>query len=118
MSSLHAEDRVTQRAGRAADDFVARLDHLGMLRFRGDDAETFLQGQLTCDVAAARPGAATHGAYCTAKGRMLATLLLWREADEFAMALSRDLAARVHKQLSKYVLRSKVKIADESTSTV
>jgi folate-binding protein YgfZ len=118
MSSLHAEDRVTQRAGRAADDFVARLDHLGMLRFRGDDAETFLQGQLTCDVAAARPGAAIHGAYCTAKGRMLATFLLWREGDEFAMALSRDLAALVHKQLSKYVLRSRVKIADASASTV
>ena len=118
MSSLHEEDRVTRRAGRTAQDFAARLDHLGMLRFGGDDAETFLQGQLTCDVAAARPGAAIHGAYCTAKGRMLANFLLWREADEFAMALSRDIAAPVHKQLSKYVLRSKVKIADASASTV
>ena len=44
MSSLqHAEDRVTQRAGRAAEDFVARLDHLGVLHFGGDDAEAFLQ---------------------------------------------------------------------------
>jgi folate-binding protein YgfZ len=49
---------------------------------------------------------------------MLANFLLWREADEFAMALSRDIAAPVRKQLSKYVLRSKVKIADASASTV
>lgn len=118
MSSLHAEDRVMQRAGRAADNFVARLDHLGVLRFSGADAESFLQGQLTCDVAVLKPGAASQGAYCSAKGRMLASFLLWREGDEFAMALSRDLAAPVHKQLSKYVLRSKVGIADSSTSTV
>src|SRR5215472_6950452 len=119
MSSLqHAEDRVTPRAGRAAENFVARLDHLGILRFGGDDAESFLQGQLTCDVAAVRPGAASQGAYCSAKGRMLANFLLWREAGGFAMTLSRDLVAPVQKQLSKFVLRSKVRISDASASTV
>src|SRR5262249_46508454 len=63
-------------------------------------------------------GAASQGAYCSAKGRMLANFLLWREADGFAMTLSRDLAAPVHKQLSKFVLRSKVRISDASASTV
>lgn len=118
MSSLHAEDRVTQRAGRAAENFAARLDHLGILRFGGDDAEAFLQGQLTCDVTALRPGAATQGAYCSAKGRMLANFLLWRDEGGFAMILSRDLVVPVQKQISKFVLRSKVSIADASAASV
>ena len=116
MSSLHAQDRVTERAGRAPEDFAARLDHLGMLRFGGDDAETFLQGQLTCDVAAVNPGAAIHGAYCNARGRMLASFLLWRDEAGFAMILSRDLAVPVQKQISKFVLRSKVRITDASAA--
>src|SRR5215831_18036296 len=119
MSSLqHAEDQVTQRSGRAAEDFVARLDHLGVLHFGGDDAEAFLQGQLSCDVAAVRRDAASQGAYCSAKGRMLANFLLWRGADGFVMALSRDLVVPVQKQITKFVLRSKVRIAEAGASTV
>src|SRR5262252_6556856 len=119
MSSLqHAEDRVTQRAGRAAEDFVARLDHLGVLHFGGDDAEAFLQGQLSCDVAAVRRDAASQGAYCSAKGRMLANFLLWRDEAGFVMALSRDLVVPVQKQIAKFVLRSKVRITDAGESTV
>jgi hypothetical protein len=118
MSSLHAEDQVTQRAVRAEANFAAKLDHLGMLRFGGDDAGAFLQGQLTCDVTALRPGAASPGAYCNAKGRMLASFLLWRDEDGFAMILSRDLVVPVQKQISKFVLRAKVRIADASGSSV
>ena len=119
MSSLqHAEDRVTRHAARVADDFVARLDHLGILRFGGDDAEAFLQGQLSSDVAALRLGAVTHGAYCSAKGRMLANFLLWRDEDGFAMILSRDLVVPIQNKISKFVLRSRVRITDASASTV
>jgi len=119
MSSLqHAEDRVTQRAGPAAENFVAKLDHLGVLHFGGDDAEAFLQGQLSCDVAAVLRDTASPGAYCSAKGRMLANFLLWRDADGFVMALSRDLVVPVQKQIAKFVLRSKVRIAEAGASTV
>lgn len=119
MSTLqHAEDRATPQAGRPAESFIAILDHLGTLRFSGQDAETFLQGQLSCDVSEVRQGSSSHGAYCSAKGRMLANFLLWREQDGFAMVLSRDLVAPVHKQISKFVLRAKVKAEDASDSMV
>jgi hypothetical protein len=115
MSTLQqAENRVTPQAGRSAENFIATLDHLGMLRFSGQDAEVFLQGQLSCDVSEVRQSSTSHGAYCSAKGRMLANFLLWREQDGFAMVLSRDLGASVQKQISKFVLRSKVKVADAS----
>src|SRR5215467_1006972 len=99
-------------------DFVAVLDHLGSLRFGGDDAATFLQGQLSCDLARVSLRSSSYGAYCSPKGRMLANFLLWRDEDGFTMALSRDVAAGVYKQLSRYVLRSKVSVADSSGTLV
>jgi hypothetical protein len=94
------------------------LDHLGVLHFSGEDAATFLQGQLSCDVARVDLRSSSYGAYCTPKGRMLANFLLWRDPDGFSMALSRDIAPAVQKQLSKYVLRSKVKVSDASGTVV
>jgi folate-binding protein YgfZ len=49
---------------------------------------------------------------------MLANFLLWRDDKGFAMVLSRDLVGVVQKQLSRYVLRSDVKISDASETTV
>jgi len=114
----HAVHQVMPQSGRPPEDFVARLDHLGTLSFGGEDAEVFLQGQLSCDIAEVRLRSSSYGAYCSAKGRMLANFLLWRNAEGFAMALSRDLAAAVQKQLSKFVLRSKAKVSDASESIV
>src|SRR6266536_3658568 len=74
----------------------ALLGHLGILQFSGEDAETFLQGQLSCDVAAVGLRSSAYGAYCSPKGRMLANFLLWREDAGFHMALSRDLCASIH----------------------
>jgi folate-binding protein YgfZ len=99
-------------------DFVALLDHLGTLRFSGDDAGTFLQGQLSCDLARVNLRSSSYGAYCTPKGRMLANFLLWCDEDGFSLALSRDIAPSVHKQISKYVLRSKVNVSDASGTVV
>jgi folate-binding protein YgfZ len=122
MSSLQqADHQVTpDAAARAAspEDFVAVLDHLGVLRFIGEDAGRFLQGQLSCDVESVSGHSSSYGAYCSPKGRMLANFLLWREEADFLMALSRELVSTVQRQISKYVLRSKVKIADASGSIV
>jgi hypothetical protein len=49
---------------------------------------------------------------------MIANFLLWRDDSAFTLALSRDLVGTVQKQLSKFVLRSRVKIADASAALV
>jgi len=97
---------------------LALLGHLGALRFSGDDAETFLQGQLSCDVAGVSSRSSTYGAYCSPQGRMLANFLLWREEAGFTMVLSRDIAPSIQKHISKFVLRAKVKISDASDTIV
>src|SRR5258707_10492770 len=105
-------------AAARSGSILALLGHLGVLQFSGEDAETFLQGQLSCDVAGVGLRSGSYGAYCSPKGRMLANFLLWREEAGFHMALSRDIAPSVHKQLSKFVMRAKVKVSDGSDTIV
>jgi hypothetical protein len=90
--------------------FVARLPGTAVVDVDGTDAAAFLQSQLSSDVAALAPGAAQWSTYNSPKGRMLATLLVWRPTAGPAMrlALSADLADPIRKRLSMFVLRSKV----------
>jgi folate-binding protein YgfZ len=90
------------------------LSHFGLIRFSGAEAQTFLHNQLSCDVAALTPAKSTYGSYCTPKGRVLATFLLWRSGEDFFMQLPSPLREPIEKQLSKYIMRSKVKAADAS----
>lgn len=91
------------------------LAQFGLIRFSGAEAQTFLHNQVSCDVAALAPGKSTYGSYCTPKGRVLATFLLWRSGEDFFMQLPSPLREPFQKQLSKYILRSKVKATDASS---
>jgi folate-binding protein YgfZ len=92
---------------------VAALPHLGVIRVEGEDAARFLQGQLTQDFALLQPGEARLAAFCTAKGRMLASFVaLQRGPHEFLLVCSRDLLAATLKRLSMFVLRAKARLQD------
>jgi tRNA-modifying protein YgfZ len=90
------------------------LSHNALIAVTGDDATAFLQGQLTNDVAALKPGEAQWTGWCSPKGRLIASLLLARKADGYLAMLPAELAPAIARKLSMYVLRSKVKIADAS----
>ena len=104
----------TSAAGVAIGGIV-HLTDWALLRAHGADAASFLQGQLTQDVVGLQPGAARLGGYCSAKGRLLASLVAWRMGnDEFGLLCSADLAAALRKRLSMYVLRARCRIDDAS----
>lgn len=86
--------------------------HCGLICFSGDDARSFLQKQLSCDVEDVSYHTAQYGSYCTPKGRMLATFILWRQDDVFYMQLPESLVASMIKRLSMFVMRAKVTVAD------
>lgn len=88
---------------------AATLPQYALLHFCGDDAQSFLHGQLTCDVQALKMGRSSYGGYCTPKGRLLATFLLWAENGGYTMLLPAPLAEATRKRLSMYILRAKVK---------
>ena len=73
---------------------------------------SFLHAQVSNDLEHLAADSACIAAYCTAKGRSLATMVLWREQDETVYALvRRDLSEALIKRLRMFVLRSKVTIS-------
>ncbi len=92
---------------------VAPLSSWGVIRVEGADAAAFLHGQLTQDFALLGLGEARLAAFCTAKGRMLASFIGFkRSPTEIVLLCSRDLLAPTLKRLSMFVLRSKAKLTD------
>jgi folate-binding protein YgfZ len=105
----------------AARDTAALCDlaPVALVSVSGSDAANFLQGQLTSDVTALEDGAVQLSAWCSAKGRVLASFLLRRAAsDRFELALPAPLAETILKRLRMYVLRAKVEVADASGASV
>lgn len=93
---------------------MSPLTHLGLIECSGDDARTFLQNQLTSDVNHLEAGSAQHSSWCSPKGRMLASFVLFRRDSAYLALLSADLQEFIQKRLQIYVLRSKVKIDNRS----
>jgi tRNA-modifying protein YgfZ len=98
-----------------ATPVAVRLAHWGIIRAKGDEAAAFLNGQLTQDTVKMDVGQARLAGYCSAKGRLLASFVMWRTAaDEILLACSADLLAPTLKRLSMFVLRAKCKLSDAS----
>jgi len=89
---------------------------LGWIRVAGDDAAAFLHTQLTNAVEDLTPGAARLAGYCSAKGRLQATFLMWRDADGIVLQLSADILPALQKRLTMFVLRAKAKLSDLTPS--
>jgi folate-binding protein YgfZ len=86
-----------------------------VIRAQGEDARKFLHGQLTQDVEHLQPGTARLAGFCSAKGRLLATFVIWAPAgDEVLLACSADLLPTVLKRLAMFVMRAKCKLSDAS----
>ncbi|MBV7485974.1 folate-binding protein YgfZ [Bordetella sp. BOR01] len=100
----------------------APLPDYAVVAAAGADALPFLHGQLTQDVTGLPADSARLSGYCTAKGRLLATLVLWRalpvadpqaqpDAPQLYALARRDLTDTLVKRLSMFVLRAKAKLA-------
>lgn len=102
-------------ADMTAANIVVALEHLAVIRTRGEDATDFLHNLLSNDIKKLQPGYAQYSSFNSPKGRMLASFLVWRDDTDYLLQLSTDLAVAIHKKLSMYVLRAKVKLslADE-----
>ncbi len=82
-----------------------------VLRLSGSDALTFLQSQLTNDVAALSVGGWQWQGYCSAKGRLLATFALARtDADLWEAVVPTSTIDALAKRLTMFRMRSKVVI--------
>ena len=92
------------------------LDHLGILCVSGGDAPQFLQGQATADFRTVNQDTGLLGAFCSAKGRVISTFIAIKHIESILLILPLELVAATQKRLSQYILRSKVKLQDYSST--
>ncbi len=86
---------------------------LAIIRAQGADAVKFLQGQLTQDVALLGLSEARLAAWCSAKGRMLASFVLLKNTHEDILLIcSASVLPATLKRLQMFVLRAQCKLSD------
>jgi folate-binding protein YgfZ len=91
------------------------LPDWGVLRAHGADAASFLHSQLTQDMTGISINEVRLAGYCSAKGRLLATFVVWRDAaDDYLLACSADVLPAALKRLRMFVLRAKCSLSDVS----
>jgi folate-binding protein YgfZ len=95
----------------------ASVAHCGALRVRGRDAVSFLQGQLSNDLHLLADERSLLAGYHNPQGRVIALMRLIQLAPEDLIAvLPRELLAPVTSRLSKFILRARVQLTDESAA--
>jgi len=101
------------QAARQTAAFVDRSGR-GRLVVRGNDRSSYLQGLLTNDIEAVKPGAGCYTAYLTAQGRMIADLWLYELGDLILLSLAGDLRATVMARLDQFIFSEDVQLGDVS----
>ena len=91
------------------------LSRWGVIGVEGDDAVTFLQSQLSNDVAGMAESQLRMAGLCTAKGRMLGSFFVLRQGKQVFLVCRKETIPALVKRLSMFVLRSKCKVRDCTT---
>ena len=89
---------------------VCPLEHAGLIKVGGSDAQTFLHSLASNDFLELAPGKTGFGAICNPKGRMLATFLAVQHNGAYYLALPRETAGPIISHLRMFVLASKVEL--------
>lgn len=90
------------------------LSRLSAVALSGPDHLGYLQGQVTCDVAALPVGGQTLGGHCDPKGKLWASFRLLRQPERLLLLLEQDLLARQLPELKKYAVFAKLTITPEA----
>ena len=88
------------------------LNNRALLRVSGSDAETFLQGQLSNDIAKLDLLGVQLNAYCQHQGKILALFWVMRSEDSFVLSFPLDLIKIIKPRLQMFVIMSDVVIED------
>ncbi len=97
-----------ERRAAAQGTVLADLSDIALIRARGADVQTFLNGQFSNDLKQLDTAHSQLAAWCSPKGRMLAIFRIARRGDDYLLQLPVALQTEMLKRLRMYVLRAKV----------
>jgi len=94
------------------------LDEWALVSVQGKDSTSYLQGQLTLDVAALDAAQHRPAAHCDAKGKMWSNLRLFHRGEGYAYLVRRNLREQQVTELKKYAVFAKVTIAADDDAVL
>jgi folate-binding protein YgfZ len=97
---------------------MTKLGYLSVARISGPDASSFMQAQLSADVAILEPGEATFACYCSPAGKVFGLLLVCRLGDDFMVVAASSLLASILQRLRLFVLRADVELTPQAEVNV
>ncbi|WP_455375514.1 CAF17-like 4Fe-4S cluster assembly/insertion protein YgfZ [Kaarinaea lacus] len=100
------------------DDILCDLSHLGFISASGEEAESFLQNQLSNDIKKVNESHSQLNTYCTAKGRALSLFRTFKRDNDYYLQLPVDRIEATLKRLRMFVLMTKVTLEDASDKLV
>ncbi|HEX4367299.1 MAG TPA: folate-binding protein [Rhodopila sp.] len=89
------------------------LPERGVIAIEGDDRVAFLQGLVSNDIEAVRPGNAVWAALLTAQGKWLADFFVLAHADALLLDCEAEQVPMLVQRLSRYRLRMQVTLRPE-----
>ena len=89
---------------------MSLIPYLSVFKVTGEDSTRFLNAQLAANTAELQTGQCRFAAYCSARGQVIALLLVCRGVDEYLVCAHAGLASVVVDRLRTYVLRDRVQL--------
>jgi folate-binding protein YgfZ len=99
-------------------DVICDLSHRGLLEVRGQDALSFLQGQLGNDVRDVSVTQSQLSSYSSPKGRAYAVFRVLLDRDAYLLDMTAERAEVVRKRLTMFVMRAQVMIENAEDSRI
>jgi hypothetical protein len=95
---------------------LVSLDQFSVIKLSGQDATSFLQGQVTCDTNKFTDTNALPGCHCNAKGKMWSAFISIKRNDNIYLVLTKESAQVSLAELNKYGVFAKADIEDDSAN--
>ena len=108
--SYHSTIDAEAAAVLSGQNLCLLANQFSVIEAQGEEAQTFLQGQLTCDYQQVAQQRLSMGAHCNVKGRIQSSFLTWGSEDRFYLAMPTDTMEQTLKELNKFALFSKVEL--------
>ncbi len=113
---LHFGDARAEALAAQNGNAVFDLQHLALIAVDGDDAEAFLQGQLTNDLSELAADRVQLSAWCSPRGRVLTCFLAFRHDGRLLLQLPERLLEQTLKRMRMFVLRARAVLEDAGAS--
>ncbi|MDH5444715.1 MAG: folate-binding protein [Gammaproteobacteria bacterium] len=107
-----------QELAAVSNNVICDLSHYGLISAAGADTADFLQGQFSNDVRNVSVESSQLNAYCSPKGRILASFRLFYFKDKYYLQLPTSLLEQTLKRLRMFVMRSQVTLENASEELV